>query len=84
MSTRVELTAEAKKNFRQLPVSIRARVLKVFERLQEWPAVSGAKPLRGDMAGHYRIRTGDWRIVFEVKDNVIVVRFAHRRDVYED
>jgi len=36
------------------------------------------------LAGHYRIRTGDWRIIFRlVKPNVIVVRIKHRSEVYE-
>jgi mRNA interferase RelE/StbE len=81
---RVELTTEAKDNFRRLPATIRARVLKVLERLREWPNVSGAKPMRGDLTGSYRIRTGDWRVLFTVKDDVIVVRIANRRDVYDD
>jgi len=32
----------------------------------------------------YRIRTGDWRIIFRLlKPNVIVVRIKHRSEVYE-
>ena len=30
----------------------------------------------------YRLRHGDWRAVFELMDDVYVVRIAHRRDVY--
>jgi mRNA interferase RelE/StbE len=84
MTMRVVLTAEAEANCKKLPATIQARVVKVLERLRDWPAVSGAKPLRGDLAGHYRIRTGDWRVLFQVKDDVIVVPIANRRDVYED
>jgi mRNA-degrading endonuclease RelE of RelBE toxin-antitoxin system len=41
--------------------------------------------VRGDWAGHHRIRTGDWRIIFRaVKPSLLVVRIKHRRDVYED
>jgi mRNA interferase RelE/StbE len=47
--------------------------------------VSGAKPLRADLVGHYRLRVGDWRIVFRVQgQDVIVVRIAHRKEIYED
>lgn len=56
----------------------------IAERLQSWPDVSGAKPMRGDLHGCYRIRTGDWRVLFEVKADVIVVRIAHRSTVYDD
>jgi mRNA-degrading endonuclease RelE of RelBE toxin-antitoxin system len=42
------------------------------------------KSLRGDWTGHYRIRTGDWRIIFQVvAPTVIVVRIKHRSEVYE-
>jgi mRNA-degrading endonuclease RelE of RelBE toxin-antitoxin system len=47
--------------------------------------LSGAKPLRHGLKGHYRIRTGDFRIVFRaVADEVWIVRIEHRKDVYED
>lgn len=64
---------------------IRARVLKIFERLAGWPDVSGAKALKGELAGHHRIRTGDWRVIFRVvSPRVIVVRIKHCSEVYED
>ena len=81
---RVLLSSEAQADLDALPVVIRARVLAIFERLTAWPRVSGAKALSGVWAGHYRIRTGDWRIIFRlVKPNVIVVRIKHRSEVYE-
>jgi len=69
----------------EVPNGMLDRVLNALDRLDQWPNVSGAKPLRGDLAGHYRLRVGDWRIVFRVEgDDVIVVRVAHRKDIYED
>lgn len=60
-------------------------MLEIFVRLQSWPDVSGAKPLRHGLAGHFRIRTGDWRVMFRVlSPNVIVVSIEHRSRVYED
>ena len=82
---KVLLAPEGQVDFDRLPVTMRARVLGVFERLAEWPAVSGAKPLRKEWAGHHRIRTGDWRVIFRVvAPDVIVVRIKHRSEVYED
>jgi mRNA-degrading endonuclease RelE of RelBE toxin-antitoxin system len=41
--------------------------------------------LRGELAGWFRLRTGDYRIRFKVAgETVIVDRICHRRDVYED
>ena len=69
----------------ELPNVILARIENIVRRLQNWPAVSGAKALRGDLAGHYRIRTGDYRIQFRVvADEVIIERIGHRDGFYED
>jgi mRNA-degrading endonuclease RelE of RelBE toxin-antitoxin system len=84
MTVRVELTPEAQSNFDSLPVTLRIRVDSILHRLAHWPEVSGAKPMRGTLKGHYRIRTGDWRVLFTVSENVIVVRIAHRSTIYED
>ncbi len=75
---------KAAKQFAKLPRPVQARVLHVFERLKHWPDISGAKQLSGQWAGCWSIRTGDWRVVFEVMDDVIVIRVAHRKEVYED
>jgi mRNA-degrading endonuclease RelE of RelBE toxin-antitoxin system len=81
----VLLTPEAQAEFDALPVVIRARVLGIFERLAFWPAVSGAKALSGEWAGHYRVRTGDWRVIFRVlTPQIVVVRIKHRSEVYEE
>lgn len=82
---KVLLAPEGRDDFDRLPITIRVRMLGVFERLSDWPSVSGAKALRKEWVGHYRIRTGDWRVIFQVVEpNIIVVRIKHRSEVYED
>ena len=81
----VVLTREGQAEFDALPLAVQPRVRSVLARLNAWPNVSGAMPLRREWAGHYRIRTGDWRVIFRVvAPDVIVVRIRNRRDVYED
>ena len=85
MAMRVVMAPEARVDVLMLPVTIRARLDAMISRLEKWPAVSGAKPLRGDWKGHYRVRMGDWRVIFKVvRPNLIVIRVAHRSTVYED
>ena len=80
---RVTYEREAVEQLAGLPNVILARMQKIVERLQGWPDVSGAKPLRGDLAGHFRIRTGDYRIQFRiVDDEVIIERIGHRDGFY--
>lgn len=81
----VRLTSEAMQQLDRLPPVIHARVLNLLERLANWPAVSGAKPLRGNLAGWYRLRTGDYRVQFRVSERVVIVeKIGHRDGFYED
>jgi mRNA-degrading endonuclease RelE of RelBE toxin-antitoxin system len=68
-----------------LPRKIQPRIDKIVRRLSDWPHVSGVKPLSGRLAGNFRIRTGDYRIVFRLSgDKVIVWKIGDRKDVYLD
>jgi mRNA-degrading endonuclease RelE of RelBE toxin-antitoxin system len=80
---RVEITPDAYLQTQSLREPIYSRVMGIVERLSQWPAVSGAKPLKHDLTGHYRIRTGDYRVQFHVKgDLVIVEKIGHRDGFY--
>ncbi len=77
------MTAEAQADYLRLPLVIRTRVAAIIERLRPWPGVSGAKPLRGTLKGHFRIRTGDWRVIVKPEGQVLwIVHIDNRRDVY--
>lgn len=81
----VTITPSAGREFDDLPPTIQLRMIGIFERLKNFPAVSGAKPLRGKLAGRYRMRTGDYRIQFWIEGNrVIVEKVGHRDRFYED
>jgi mRNA interferase RelE/StbE len=81
----VELTPEATRQVERLPKVIHGRVLGLLDRLTKWPAVSGAKPLTGNLAGWYRLRTGDYRVRFRVAgERIIVDKIGHRSEFYED
>ncbi len=81
----VQLTVEAFRQFDHLPVKIRGRLQRIIDRLENWPNVSGAKPLSGHLVGWFRIRTGDYRLRFFVEEwGVVVDKIGHRRDFYED
>jgi len=81
----VILTEQAQREFDDLGRTIHIRVLDILERLEKWPNLSGAKPLRGRLAGRFRIRTGDYRVQFRVEsDRVVVEKIGHRDGFYED
>jgi mRNA interferase RelE/StbE len=84
---KITVTPEAREQLLNLPIAIRARVACILERLEQWPAVSGAKPLRHGLKGNFRIRTGDYRVLFAVNpaaSTISVWKISDRKDVYED
>ena len=81
----IRYTKEAQGDLVALPLTIKGRIVRLVERLERWPEVSGAKPLRGNLAGRYRLRTGDYRVQFYVAgDELIIERIGHRDGFYED
>lgn len=80
----VILTPRALEQADELPLDIHARVLKIVDRLRQWPKVSGAKPLTGSLAGRYRMRTGDYRVQFGVEgEKVLIEKIGHRDGFYD-
>jgi mRNA-degrading endonuclease RelE of RelBE toxin-antitoxin system len=77
---RVVLTPAEADGLEQLSNPIHGRILKLPVKLEEWPAVSGAKPLSGDLSGRCRLRTGDYRIQFHVAGNIVTVEKIGHRD----
>ena len=68
----------------RLGAAVRARVRKAIEqKLVERPELYGL-PLRGTLAQLWKLRVGDYRVVYTiVRKEVRIVVIAHRRDVYD-
>ena len=80
----VIIAPEALEQLNGLPAEIVARVEKLFARLEAWPEVSGKKALRGPLAGHWRLRTGDYRVQFRVQGETVTVEKIGHRDKFYD
>ena len=81
---KVIVTPQAVRAIEALPLVVHARVISLLDRLELWPAVSGAKPLSGKLAGRYRLRTGDYRVQFRVQGDTITVEKVGHRDRFYD
>jgi len=82
---RVEVAPAAVRQLRKLDPPVRRRIQAAIELLAEQPRPSGATKLVGG-EGEWRVRTGDYRIVYEIHDSmllVLVVAVGHRRDIYD-
>ena len=72
------------KQIRHLPVQVRGRVLEKVAALAAEPRPAACRKLIAE-DDLYRLRVGDYRIVYFVDDSnqrVVISRVAHRRDVY--
>ena len=82
MKYRVELTALAEKDLDRLQRRLRERVVTRILALASVPRPDGRKQLK---PGMYRLRVGDYRVVYSVDDDaslVVVSRVLPRKDVY--
>ena len=80
----VELTRTAEKQLRRVAKRDRGRLLDAIEALGTKPRPQGARKLQG-YEDIYRIRVGQYRVVYEVIDDrvvVIVLKLGHRKDIY--
>jgi mRNA interferase RelE/StbE len=85
MTYRIQVAPAAVRQLRKLDGSALRRVQAAIELLAEEPRPSGARKLVGG-DGEWRVRTGGYRIVYEISDGVLlvlVVAVGHRREVYQ-
>ncbi len=85
MTYRIEVAPAAVRQLSKLDPAARRRAQAAIELLADQPRPSGAKKLVGG-DGEWRVRTGDYRIVYEIHDEVLlvlVVAVGHRRDIYQ-
>ncbi len=81
---RVLLERAAEKDLARLPSGIHARVIAAVQALGMNPRPPGCRKLAGSKHD-WRIREGDYRVVYEIADAIRVVRVnrvRHRREVY--
>ena len=83
MTYRVEVSRRAAKAVTSLDKPLRRKVLAAIDALSADPRPAGCKKLADQQA--WRIRVGDYRIIYEIHDQVLlilVVDIGHRREIY--
>ena len=79
----VVLSPKAEKQLDELPTPLRRRITEAVEGLESKPRPHGVKKLTG-AENLWRIRVGDYRIVYTIEDDrliVLVVKVGHRREI---
>ena len=80
---KIELRRKAQRAFDRLPKDDFTAVLGAVKDLANIPRPKGAEKIRS--AGLWRIRQGDYRIVYEIQKDVLlilIVKVGHRKDIY--
>ena len=87
MTYKLLFLKEAVEEFKKLDKPVQRIIKEKLELLSQNPNLlkNNIKPLNGKYKGLYRLRVGDYRIIFQVKKEevlIIIIRIGHRRDIY--
>lgn len=79
------ISRQALKDIADLPKSVVPRVTRAIDALRFDPRPPGCKKLKGQLEQLWRIRVGDYRVIYDIKDKVRVVEVREvgdRKDIY--
>jgi len=82
---KIEFTPAAARQLKKLPKQAQQRILAVIDILKTNPRPPKAERLKGSLRGLLRVRTGDYRIIYFVENDrmvVCVVRIGDRKEIY--
>lgn len=86
MTYEIKFTKGARKMFSKLSDDLQDRIQLQIDDLAIEPRPNGVKKLKGE-ENAYRIRVGDYRVIYNIFDNVLVVKVVevgHRSEIYKD
>lgn len=84
MKYTIELLPHAQRDLKALDRSVQKRIAKSIDELETNPRPPGCKKMEG-LENAFRIRTGDYRIIYRIQDEklvVLIIKVGHRRDIY--
>jgi len=85
MAYSIVFTKQAAKTFQKIPASIAVAIRQKIEQIAENPFLSHPNVTKLQNREGYRLRVGDWRIIYEVQRDevlIIVLKIGLRKEVY--
>ena len=82
---RITFKRSAQKELAEIPKPFNQNIVTSIDKLAENPRPDGVKKLKGEYNA-YRIRVGDYRIIYTLEDIIKIVeiqRIRHRKDAYK-
>lgn len=79
---KIEITRRALKDLEKIPQYQKSRIGKKLRDYADSP-LKFAKKLTNPKIGNYRFRVGDYRIIFDIEDDkIMILRIGNRKDIY--
>lgn len=81
----IRISPAADREIRKLDRPIQKRILKKLDDLEQEPRPNGVEKLSGGSDARYRVRVGDFRIVYRIADDVLtvlVLKVGNRKEIY--
>lgn len=86
MAYKIAVASSAEKSLSKIAKRNREQIIEKIESLKEDPRPNGCKKLQGSKKQEfYRIRHGDYRIVYTIQDEILlilIVDIGHRKEIY--
>ena len=82
---RIKITSRAQKNLKRLHPAVQKRIIQSILSLKTERFPQQFKQLKGKGVAAYRLRVGDYRILYDIYDDdcvVLILRIGHRKDIY--
>jgi mRNA interferase RelE/StbE len=81
----ISFVKQARRHIKKLDPDIADQIQKAIDQLADNPRPQSAKRLKGSYKGLWRERTGNYRIIYEIKDRqliISIIRVGHRKNIY--
>jgi len=83
---KLEISSKAQKDLKRIDQKAQQRIIKEVLKLKRNRRPQQFKPLIGYKIAQFRLRVGDYRVLYDVYDQdetVLILRIAHRRNIYK-
>ena len=83
----IRFNRQATKFLSKQSKDIQAKIFYQIKALADNPLPNGVKKLQGADSGMFRIRVGNYRVIYEINDNeliILILKVGHRREVYRN
>jgi mRNA interferase RelE/StbE len=85
MNYQINIDKRAFKELSELNAKDKKKIIDLIDNLSENPRPAGCKKLQGQQKNMWRVRSGDYRIIYTIEDNILtitVIKIGHRREIY--